>query len=351
MKGAAGVPAAAAALVLALPIALLGSSQDSASASAGATGQLGVTLSSVRCSLKVIQVGDAIPGGHLQADQYANAKAIFAAATSDNPSDQAALDAIYAALSVSQLRLHPVGLPADEVGLFGLRLSRKIGTAAQLQDPTYATREFIALLTRVQGWSSLAPAQAAGDVVGLKSSTANQTLSLTTAAEDLTATFAGQAGSCAGDESLTGGQASAAGLPAGYALPANTPTPVRVAVDFALSKVGLPYIYAGIGPSGYDCSGLVMMGYLAAGIALERTTYQQVFEGTPVYSTASLEPGDLLFVTGSDPQGNLPGHVGMYVGAGYLVQAPHTGTKITVTPLSAWQSTIVAMRRIVPWPN
>jgi cell wall-associated NlpC family hydrolase len=85
-----------------------------------------------------------------------------------------------------------------------------------------------------------------------------------------------------------------------------------------------PYVWGGVGPVGYDCSGLVMMAYEAAGISLTRTTFQQIYAGTPVYSFSDLMPGDLLFTPGSDGTAADPGHVGMYIGSGLVIQAPET---------------------------
>ena len=86
-----------------------------------------------------------------------------------------------------------------------------------------------------------------------------------------------------------------------------------------MAQLGKPYIWGGIGPVGYDCSGLVMMAYRAAGINLPRTTFQQVLAGTPVYSLSQLEPGDLLFTAGSDGTATDPGHAGMYIGSGLVI--------------------------------
>lgn len=349
MKGPSflGLLGACVAALVALPLMLLMGFAPSASASTATSASqsdLGTTLSSVICSLTAIQVGGTVPGGTLSADQYANAKAIYAVARALTNGDQAPLDAITAAFDASDLHLNSSNRPAGKIGLFGFGAGQSGASAAQLSSAASATALFIPELTRQQGWASAAPATVDAAVLGGAPADYSR---FVTAAERLTATFANAAGSCAGDESLSPALVAAAGLPKGFALPADTPSAVRTAVTYALSKVGLPYIYAGVGPAGYDCSGLVMMSYKAAGIALERTTYQQVFEGTAVYSFSALKPGDLLFVMGSDAEGDLPGHVGMYVGDGYLVQAPHTGTTITVTPLTAWESSIVAMRRIV----
>ena len=78
-----------------------------------------------------------------------------------------------------------------------------------------------------------------------------------------------------------------------------------------------------------------------------RTTFQQVDAGTPVYSDSQLKPGDLLFTPGSDGTATDPGHVGMYIGSGLVIQAPQTGEDIEITPFSGyWQENTVAIRRI-----
>ena len=128
----------------------------------------------------------------------------------------------------------------------------------------------------------------------------------------------------------------------------------QVAVAAAESALGTPYQYGGscqdphgTSPSGWcDCSSLVQMAWAAAGVAIPRTTYQQWHAGTPVASAAQLAPGDLVFIPGSDATAEGPGHVGMYIGDGLLIDAPHTGTVVQVATVSSWASQIVAMRHI-----
>jgi cell wall-associated NlpC family hydrolase len=117
-------------------------------------------------------------------------------------------------------------------------------------------------------------------------------------------------------------------------------------MTFALAQLGKPYVYGATGPNAYDCSGLIVASYARIGVHLPRTTYQQVNAGTPVYSTAQLKPGDLLFIPGSDGTPQAPGHVGMYLGNGTLIQAPQTGKTVRLSPLSQWTSSLTAVRRI-----
>jgi cell wall-associated NlpC family hydrolase len=112
-------------------------------------------------------------------------------------------------------------------------------------------------------------------------------------------------------------------------------------VGVALSYVGTPYVWAGAAPGGFDCSGLVMYSYAQVGVSLPHSSYAQWNMGVPV-SRDQLEPGDLVFFDGL-------GHVGIYVGGGNFVHAPHTGTDVQVSNLdSGWYSaSYVGARRIL----
>jgi peptidoglycan DL-endopeptidase CwlO len=98
------------------------------------------------------------------------------------------------------------------------------------------------------------------------------------------------------------------------------------ALRFALSRVGDPYVFAAAGPDEFDCSGLTMWAYAQVGISLVHYTGSQWNEGIHV-SISQLEPGDLVFFYPDIS------HVGMYVGDGMMVDAPHTGTDVQVEPI------------------
>lgn len=139
-------------------------------------------------------------------------------------------------------------------------------------------------------------------------------------------------------------------IPAGYQVPAGTPPPVAQAIGMALGQLGKPYGYGATGPDRYDCSSLVMAAYATAGIPLPRTTYAQYLVGqaVPPGDPNLFRAGDLLFMMGSDAQGAAPGHVGMYLGAGQVIDAPYTGTVIRISPLASWTPKLVSVRRLVP---
>jgi hypothetical protein len=100
------------------------------------------------------------------------------------------------------------------------------------------------------------------------------------------------------------------------------------AVHYAYDQIGCPYVYGATGPcgNGFDCSGLVMSAWYYAGVSLPRTTWS-MWAGLQHISRSSLQPGDLVF-------GNGFGHVMIYVGSGYVIQAEHTGTNIMKSSLS-----------------
>jgi len=107
------------------------------------------------------------------------------------------------------------------------------------------------------------------------------------------------------------------------------------AVQWAMARRGTPYRWGGTGPSGFDCSGLTMAAYRAAGIGIPRVSRDQFGAGARI-AFADLLPGDLVFY-GSGP-GNVASihHVGMYIGRGLMVHAPHSGD--VVRTASVWRS-------------
>jgi peptidoglycan DL-endopeptidase CwlO len=115
--------------------------------------------------------------------------------------------------------------------------------------------------------------------------------------------------------------------------PVPTNTQAGKAVAFAFAQLGCPYVFGGTGPcaDGFDCSGLVMQAWAAAGIAIPRTSESQA--GLTSVPTSALQPGDLLEFAGDS-------HVGMYVGGGMLIDAPQPGENVEEVSLSnSWYAT------------
>ncbi len=106
---------------------------------------------------------------------------------------------------------------------------------------------------------------------------------------------------------------------------------VATAITYAEHQLGKPYLWGGTGPDAFDCSGLVMMAYRAAGIDIPRTSEQQWVAGRRV-SASQVQPGDLVFFAGSDGTPASPGHVGLVIGGGLMIEAYATGFPIRVAP-------------------
>ncbi len=101
------------------------------------------------------------------------------------------------------------------------------------------------------------------------------------------------------------------------------------ALAFALSQRGKPYVFGAEGPGSYDCSGLTLASWRAAGVSLDRTAASQFHDGFPV-AKSDLRPGDLVFFYSSSS----PSHVAIYAGNGYVVHAPHPGSSVTLIKMS-----------------
>jgi cell wall-associated NlpC family hydrolase len=109
------------------------------------------------------------------------------------------------------------------------------------------------------------------------------------------------------------------------------------AIDTALSQLGKPYQWGGTGPTSFDCSGLVQWSWAHAGVHLPRVAADQQAWAIPV-PISQLEPGDLVFF------GNPAHHVGMYVGHGLMVDAPHTGADVEIAPI--WWTDLAGFGRV-----
>jgi cell wall-associated NlpC family hydrolase/type II secretory pathway pseudopilin PulG len=110
------------------------------------------------------------------------------------------------------------------------------------------------------------------------------------------------------------------------------PERYSAAVGIAEKYLGVPYVWGGASPSGFDCSGLVMYVYAQLGVSLPHYTVSQYNYANSVYVPRSqLEPGDLVFFAGL-------GHVGIYIGNNEFIHAPHTGAVVSIDSLTGWYS-------------
>jgi cell wall-associated NlpC family hydrolase len=102
-----------------------------------------------------------------------------------------------------------------------------------------------------------------------------------------------------------------------------------VAITFAAVNLGTPYRWGGTGAGGFDCSGLTEQAYKAAGVAIPRVAQDQFDAGPAVPAPEAPEPGDLVFF-GQGPHD--VSHVGLSIGAGVMIDAPHTGAFVRIEP-------------------
>jgi cell wall-associated NlpC family hydrolase len=110
-------------------------------------------------------------------------------------------------------------------------------------------------------------------------------------------------------------------------------------VGIAMQYLGIPYVYGGSSPSGFDCSGFVMYVYGQMGVSLPHYTVAQYGMGVPV-GRDELQAGDLVFFDGL-------GHVGIYIGGNEFIHSPHTGDVVKISSMTGWYAdTYVGARRI-----
>src|SRR5256885_1819538 len=143
-----------------------------------------------------------------------------------------------------------------------------------------------------------------------------------------------QAAAVLGLPQLPAAQASLAGVPMFLESSALLPVPPNTlggqAVALAYRFLGVPYVWGGASPLGFDCSGLTMYVYGQLGIKLGHYTGFQYYEGRHV-SPGRLQPGDLVFFHANSA--GVPQHEGMYIGSGSFIQRPPTGDVVKISSL------------------
>ncbi|MGW3715614.1 C40 family peptidase [Streptomyces sp. NPDC005133] len=365
-------------LLLAVPILAIGAGSASASCSTGGTQAL--DASAVAAQVTAILEGGgkgtvSVPGLDGPAEQAPNAKTIQATGVAMNIPVRGQIVALSTALQESGLRNLTYG-DRDSLGLFQQRSSQGWGTANEILDPVHSSTKFYEALEKVSGWQSLSVTQAAQAVqrsgfpeayakwepLATALQQAIEPLLSKTSGASPSPSPSGSAGTgspspSTADGCATGGDGTGFGsippgaVPAGYKIPAGAPPKVQTAIRWALGQLDTPYQWGGTCTDSYgsdpmgrcDCSSLMQQSYKAAGVTLTRTTYTQVKDGKAI-SADALRPGDLVFTEGT---AEVPEHVGLFIGQGLIINAPHTGDVVRIAPLKSWKSQVLAARRVV----
>ena len=351
--------------------------------------------------------GQTIAGVRLDAEQLGNARTVVTVVADRDLPVYAAEIAVTTAYTESTLHNSTTQTDHDSEGLFQQRVS--IYTAAVAADPVRATNAFLDRLLDVPNWPD-APigtdAQAiqgsrhperyqpnaalAEQIVGqmwptvtatiavAPSATAPSTTTPTAASRTPGITLGGADSAtsatvpaiCAGaGGALPGGGGPAGPIvgPRGRIIAGTTHIPAGLvisgspkgylAVRYALAQLGKSYVFAAAGPDAFDCSGLTMAAWAAAGVALPHLAAAQTGYGTAEPTDLSQAVGgDLVMIPGSDGTAAEPGHVGMVVGyvdrpdGRHLLieQAPESGVPVELSEASSWLAAgvIVAVRHI-----
>ena len=237
-------------------------------------------------------------------DQRQNASAIISVAKDMELPPRAWLVALATAMQESTLRNIDHG-DRDSLGLFQQRPSQGWGTPAQITDPAYSSRIFYERLLEVPGWESMPVTLAAQTVQRSAFPSAYAKW------ESLATSLVEQVGDVANPTGCDPGTTGA--LPPGAA---------GAAIGFALGELGKPYVWGATGPNAYDCSGLLMRAYEAAGMTIPRVSRDQYDSGGHL-PVREVQPGDFLFYAHDPSDPATIYHVTMYIGDDKMVEAPN----------------------------
>jgi hypothetical protein len=214
--------------------------------------------------------------------------------------------AVATAMQESRLRNLDHG-DRDSLGLFQQRPSMGWGTPEQILNPQYASTMFYQRLNQIPGWQDMPLWQAAQAVQRSAFPQAYQQWA------QLAADLVQQYGGGLGCVTPGGPQ-------------------VEQAIQFAMAQLGKPYQWGATGPDAYDCSGLMLRAWQAAGISLNRTSTEQWHNGDPI-PLGQAARGDLLFWSYDGSPSGIH-HVAMYLGDGIIIEAQQDGVPVHIRPIT-----------------
>jgi peptidoglycan DL-endopeptidase CwlO len=305
--------------------------------------------------------GQTVAAVQLDAEQMANAQTVVSTVARRELPAYAATVALATVAAESMFHNYLVFKDADSLGLFQQRV--QYYTASVAANPAAATSAFLDRLLLVHGWMSLPLTEVASAVQMPRSDLRGAYAKWQPLAAALTAQLWPSAATTAASGARLNSVAPAQPDPCGDAgsgpvggsavivsgLVLNGSSGGNQAVRVALAQLGKPYVWGSNGPTSWDCSSLTQAAWASAGVAIARTSFDQVDAGTPV-TLSQARSGDLVFLAGTGGTATRPGHVGMLAGrlgaVRYLVSAPRTGQVVQMTPVASWASLIVSVRRI-----
>jgi cell wall-associated NlpC family hydrolase len=296
--------AAGAALLLLIVLAFLAAATSILTTS-GTPGGIACTItpttaSSTTSGAIAVSVSTGVgPTLTLDGEQQANASIIVQNAMEHGLPTRAAVIAIATALQESELRNLRYG-HLDSLGLFQQRPSQGWGTPEQILDPPHATSTFYDRLVKVPRWERLPLTQAAQAVQ--RSALPDAYASWEPLAQRIVDALAG---TC---------------------VPVIPGEQVAAVIAYAHAQLGKPYVWGAEGPDTFDCSGLTMRAYQAAGITIPRVAADQWRHG-PSIPNGQEHTGDLAFF---NMKADGPGHVGLVIGGGQMIHAPNRRTVVKI---------------------
>ena len=247
----------------------------------------------------------AVRAGDLDAEQRAIVEQIIAIGKQRHLPPRAWQIAIQAGMTESRLHNLRYG-DRDSLGIFQMRPSQGWGSVAQVTDPVYQINKFYDVLLRIPDWQNQRPGDSAQDIE--RSAFPMRYHRWETLAVNVITDVGGDVAEFTEASCNT-------------PLPQAAPSEVAGrAIQYALGEVGKPYVWGATGPNAYDCSGLMLRAYEAAGVTLPRVARQQYWAGAHV-PVRQAQPGDLLFWGYNTSNPDSIHHVAMYLGNGRMVEA------------------------------
>lgn len=270
--------------------------------------------------------------GSYTGDQLTNAAAILTIGQQLGLDAHAQQIALIAAMTESSLH-NDSGGDRDSAGLFQMRPSQGWGTYAQVTDISFAINEFYSRLTKLPGWEGM-DAGAAAQAIERSAypdryaTHLAQALQIMNALSGVTATVVSS--TTAGLVCGTGDGSSSLTLPAGAVAPTGPHAAlIAEAIAFAEAQLGKPYVLGGAGPDVWDCSGLTLKSYAAAGIDIgihgSASQYKYGVAKGWTHPLSQVQPGDLIFWGGTDAY-----HVAISLGGNWMIAAPQPGENVKI---------------------